>query len=551
MALTALVSKPHAAALPGVRVFVRLKLRVLGNGFQGAGWRIWMAVLSVVGGVWFGLSGFAGFAMTAAVSPQHAHAPAVLGGSGVVMGWLVLPLLVFGVDETLDPVRFILLPLPRSVLVRGLFAAALLGIPAMMTFVATLGIVLGSAVQGGVLAAVVAFVGVVLGLVLCVVLSRAMTTAVATSLRSRRSRDRAAVVMAILLACLTPLEFAGLSAVQYVGLDRLLGVANVLAWTPLGAPYAVGFDVATGHWPLALARLGITAATIGLLFWLWVLRLPAAMLETGAGTRLPAARRVGRGRADPGGVGVGSGRGLVPAVLAWLPSRRMAALMAREWRYWLREPRRRAGLASGLLVGIMLPAMLKFGGTGSLSVAAVLAGGVCGSMLANQFGVDGTAYAVNLLAGVPGRLDIGARVGAVAAIVVPQLTVAIALVGVISRDDRTFVAVGAAMLAYGGSGAVAPLVSVIFPYALPETTNPFAMNAGTGGLRGLVSLVSILTGAVLAAPLVLLGSALPGPLAIVIGLAVCAALLTAGSLVAGSILDDRGPAILLAVTPRR
>ena len=50
----------------------------------------------------------------------------------VTLMWAVLSLIATGVDATLDPARFALLPLRAPELARGLLAAALTGIPAIM-----------------------------------------------------------------------------------------------------------------------------------------------------------------------------------------------------------------------------------------------------------------------------------------------------------------------------------------------------------------------------------------------------------------------------------
>ena len=49
----------------------------------------------------------------------------------VTLMWAVLSLIATGVDATLDPARFALLPLRSPELARGLLAAALTGIPAV------------------------------------------------------------------------------------------------------------------------------------------------------------------------------------------------------------------------------------------------------------------------------------------------------------------------------------------------------------------------------------------------------------------------------------
>lgn len=62
-----------------------------------------------------------------------------------VVGWCLLPLLLFGSDETLDPARLALLPLTRRQLMGGLFTASLVGIAPLASFIAVLGVALGTA----------------------------------------------------------------------------------------------------------------------------------------------------------------------------------------------------------------------------------------------------------------------------------------------------------------------------------------------------------------------------------------------------------------------
>jgi ABC-2 type transport system permease protein len=107
----------------------------------------------------------------------------------------------------------------------------------------------------------------------------------------------------------------------------------------------------------------------------------------------------------------------------------------------------------------------------------------------------------------------------------------------------------------GVSAGVSALLSVLAPYAFPDSTNPFAVGGGTGGLRGLFAMAGSLATLLLLAPLLLFAVFTHGPAA---GLAVLAAGvawgvagLLIGTHIAGGILDRRGPEILVAVTPRR
>ena len=167
-------------------------------------------------------------------------------------------------------------------------------------------------------------------------------------------------------------------------------------------------------------------------------------------------------------------------VLRWLPRDRFGALVAREIRYWWRDTRRRASLIT-LRRGRHLPAVsvnvgcqgLLAGPTGGHSaglgaVHAVRRARSSAVGLANQFGYDGSAYAANIVAGVPGRLELRARVVAFSLYIVPLLVVIAIVLGVVggrtgarspSRSASLFAAFGiglAVILTVSVLGAVRP-----------------------------------------------------------------------------------------------
>ncbi|MFI6822877.1 ABC transporter permease [Micromonospora sp. NPDC050187] len=558
------VTEPAERVRPvSARHFVRLKLRVMGNNFRGQGWRVALFVGGVIAGLWFAGTGF--FLLAApglADESRYALMVAAFGGGLLVLGWLLLPLVFFGVDETLDPARFALLPLSRRTLVTGLFAAALVSVPAVATLLAMTGLVVTSGALGGAAAAVAAAVGVVAGLLLCVAASRAITSAFATMLRSRRVRDLAAVLLAALAALLGPLQLVVLAAVQDADWDRLAGVARVVGWTPFGAPWTVGIDVAEGRAWAVPVKLLITVAAIGALLVWWSRSLESAMV--GAASSGPAKTRSG-----PVGGAVAQ---LFPRAVGWARRDRFGALVARECRYWWRDARRRANLITIAVVGLFVPVMVNFGGASftagdgvelatpdsspvTVSVSMVFVGLLAAVTLANQFGFDGSAYAANVVAGVPGRLELQARMAAFSVYVLPMLAVvAVVLTVLLGRPAWLGVMVGSLLATYGAGLAINSFVSVLAAYSLPETSNPFALNSGAGIAKGLLTLVSMLGSAAAAVPMVvaaaLLGDAwlwLAAPLGLGYGLG--AALL--GAYLAGDVLDNRAPELLTAVTPRR
>ncbi|WP_089154890.1 ABC transporter permease [Micromonospora sp. NBS 11-29] len=555
--------RPVRAVSP--RHFVRLKLRVLGNNFRGQAWRIGLFVLGVLFALWFAATGFILLAAPGlADETRYALMTAAFGGALLTLGWLLLPLVFFGVDETLDPARFALLPLSRRTLVTGLLAAALVSVPVLATAITAAGLVVTAGALGGWSAALVGALGVVGGLLVCVAGARALTSAFATMLRSRRVRDLAAVLLAVLAAMLGPLQLFVVAAVRQADWDRLTGVARVIGWTPFGAPWTVGVDVAQGRPVVAVVKLLITAATVGVLLLWWSRSLESAMV--GAASAGPA-------RAPRGVVG-GAAAQLFPRAVGWVRRDRFGALVARECRYWWRDARRRANLITVAVVGVFVPVMVNLGGASFaveggttfgesaadaspvlVSISMAFVGVLASVTLANQFGFDGSAYAANVVAGVPGRVELRARMTAFSLYVVPILAVIVVVLAfLLGRPEWLGAMAGALFAAYGCGLAINGFVSVLGAYSLPETSNPFAMNTGAGIAKSLYTLVSMVSATVAAVPFVV-AAALLGDvwlwLALPAGLAYGAGAALLGAYLAGDALDRRQPELLAAVTPTR
>jgi ABC-2 type transport system permease protein len=539
------------ATQPPARDFVRLKLRLMRNGMRGQGWRVALFVGGIVVGCLGAVGGFGLLAIAGAADGAASLVAIAFTGAGLTLGWLLLPLLYFGVDETIDPARFALLPISRRTLLRGMLAAALASVPSAATAVALLGLVVGGLIRGGPAVGAVALVGGALGILLCVVGSRALTSAFASMLRSRRVRDLAAILIAVVASSVAPLQLGVSALIASSDLGRAAQVARVLAWTPLSAGYTAFLDAADGRWGAAVGKLGITAATLtALAFWWWA-TLESAMIGVVSGGR-SATRR---------GARTGVVASLFPAALRPMRPSRFTALVAREWRYWWRDPRRRASILSLTIAGVVLPVALRAGassggGRTPLPLAVAFSAVLAAMVLANQFGSDGSAYALHLLIGVPGRVELRARSVALVLIMAPLLIVATVAVGVLTGAAAELpIAVGTVAAGLGVSTGVSALLSVLTPYAFPDSTNPFSVSGGTGSMRGLLAAVGSFGALILQVPMLLFALLTHG---LAIGFTVLAAGaayglagLLIGTYIAGDILDRRGPEILVAVTPRR
>ena len=521
-------------------VFARLKLRMMFNGLRGRPGRLIMVVFGGIFGAWFALIAFIVFALPGFLDDARIASMVLpIGGGVAVLGWLLLPLVLFGVDESLDPARFALLPLRRGTLIRGMLAAAVVGVPALGTLAATLGMVFTVTRLSGIGAGLVEFVGVVLGLLMCVTASRAVTSAFAGGLRSRRGRDAATVLLAAVAALLGPIQILVLAGARRTDWHQVAVVARVVEWTPFGAPYAIGNDLIAGRaWGVPV-KLGIVLAAIGLLLWWWSRTLERAMFSAST----DHVSRVKQG--DP----------VAQLVLPFLPRSRFGALTSREARYWWRESRRRASLITFSVVGIFVPVMLSATG-GSGPGVLPFVGALAAVGLANQFGFDGTAYAANIVSGVPGRAEIHSRVAGYSIYAVPVLVLAAVVIGLVAGGGPGAIPslLGSLVAAYGVGLAVVLPISIFGAYAMPDSANPFAASTGSGTAKAFIGLAALIGAAVGAAPVVLLSYSAHGfwlVAGLPIGLAYGVGAFVVGSRIAGRILDGRMPEVLAAVTPDR
>src|SRR5690606_23999715 len=160
--------------------------------------------------------------------------------AALAFGWVVVPPLMFGVDETLDPARLRLLPLTRRQLLVGLTVAGAIGIGPLATLLLLGGAALGAA--SAPLPLLLAVVAVAAQLALCLVAARAVTTALSRRLRSRKGRDVTAIIAGLLglvaagLGQVPNLLFnvADIEENPQILLDALARAADVAGLTPFG-----------------------------------------------------------------------------------------------------------------------------------------------------------------------------------------------------------------------------------------------------------------------------------------------------------------------------
>lgn len=526
-----------------VAILVRLKLALLRNSLERSLWRTVGLVLGIVYALGVVVLALAGLVALRWTSPALTGDVTVLAFSVVTLGWLLFSLLVFGVDETVDPAKFALLPVRARDLQPGLLVAGLLSSPGLATVLVAAGLVLAWARTP--LWAAAALVALPLGVVTCFLVSRAATAAFASFLGSRRFRDLAFVLLALfgvgfgIAANLFGALFGG----GPEPLRAALGTAaRIAGWTPFGWAWALPAEVAAGRWASAAGHLGLALALVWVLWRVWGHFLDRRLTEPVEG----------------GGEAVTVRRGTVVDRL--FPPTPAGAVAGRTLRYWRRDPRYLAGVAGFLIAPVILIVSQLANPGGSNAVAAfapVLLGLLLGMSLAQDLCYDGSAVWQHVVSGVRGRDDRAGRVLSTLTVFAPMLVVLVlvamafsgrwSLLPVVLGLTVGFVLVGLGVGCYVGALWQWP--------APPPGTNPF-QKGSSGGLPAFLSFsVSSLATLVLTVPMIGLavGSIwVPwlGWLTLVVGAAVGAVVLWAGIVWGGRRLDAHWPEVLTAVSER-
>jgi ABC-2 type transport system permease protein len=151
-----------------VTLLVRLKLTLLKNSLKRSVWRtvgLIIAMVYALGVVIMVLAALVGLRYAA---PALTADVTVIGYAALTLGWLLMSMLVFGVDETIDPAKFALLPVRARELLPGLLIAGLISAPGIATVFVGAGLVITWART--VPLTVAALIAAVLGVVTCFLL---------------------------------------------------------------------------------------------------------------------------------------------------------------------------------------------------------------------------------------------------------------------------------------------------------------------------------------------------------------------------------------------
>ncbi|MHA7278789.1 transporter [Arthrobacter sp. MDT2-2] len=516
---------------------LRLKLLLLRNSLRRSTAQLIGVILGGLYGLGFLSVLVVGLVFLGSADLELIRTVLVVGGSAAVLGWIIIPIAATGIDMTLDPARFVTFAIPMRHLIAGLVLGGLLGVPGVVTLIAAL-----AQVTTWIRYPAAALAALVCGLVavlLCVVASRLVTTAVSSITGSRRFKDVNGIVAFIPLIFLGPI-IGGVTAGFQNSPGFAASLADVLAWTPLGALWAAPADIAAGHPALAVVRFLIGVITLVLFLVLWSRTLSRALVTPPYNA---VAKRAG-------------GR------IGWFgrfPATPAGAVAARALTYWFRDPR----YFASLVVIPFLAVILYFSGGGSDGAFAFL-GPMTAFLLAwsiaADISYDNTAFSLHVSTGVKGRDD---RLGRAAALLVFALPVTLVFTALplllTGRAEDLPVMLGLAIGVLLTGAGLSSVVSARYTYNVPlPGESAFKTPPGTSFTMFAVQMVGWIVLLLLALPEIALtvayfvtGRALFGWLTLLAGVVLGGILLVVGIRTGGRWYDRRAPELLLSVSANR
>ena len=516
---------------------VRLRWRLMRNRLRKGG--LVLFVLGLVASAGFAVVAFGIFASARVATDvgRRSIAQGVLGA--VLLGWVFLPLMSGGADETVDPTRLALLPLTRRQLAGVLIGGAVSGPATIAVFAALWGLIVGYA-PGGVGALIVVAV-VPCVFLLGLGLARLTATGLARAQRSRGGRD-IAVVLTTLLGATVWLGTQAIGPALQKADDRSVNrIVNVLGWLPTGWPGRALVAAHDHHPGTAAIWLAATAALAALALSGWAratMRL-ATMSERVSGTTRSSA-----------GAPLGSA------------STPLGAALAREWRYVRRSPGKRGQFIMTSVMGVGFTVIQVIRNTDHSGPRWAFAG--LGAMLFgvspsfNILGFDSPSLWLDDLSGGMTKVRLRARsLGWLPHVLIPGLLGVVTASVLAGRWQATPLAMIAAVgMSLAGLG-VGSFASTVTPMPVLDGDNPWAWRNGMSGKgcsQGLWSVLGLAVMAVCAAPIVIplvVFYDRPWAYAIAVaGIALGAGIFALGTRLGARRIGGRGPELIAELSPR-
>lgn len=393
------------------------------------------------------------------------------------IGWATLPVLIFPIDETLDPAKFSVLPMSKTKLVSGLTGASFVTPPMLVPVMV---IAMNVVLWRGLIVTPVTVIAVVLLLLSYAVGGQAFTTAFSMLVKSKRGRDLTMLFVVGLGIGLYALQRTLAEIVGDLGLEGALLTHRATSWawlTPPGAAQSAIVAADGGNILLAVLLLAWSAALLVGLGWVWNRMLQRLITE-------------------PESVATKSESRMKPLteLRGWGAS---AVVFRKELRMYLRDPRLRMVWTGGVIFVGIVAASLIVGSTQLdffrespwLVLAAPTAVLFVGLPVAlNQFGWERRAASYLFVLPISGRqMLVGKNAATAVALSIETTIMTLMLATVTGGWSRLVYMPFILLTAIGCQMAVGNLASVLTPLRLPDMGTDVFSQASEHGLLAIGS----------------------------------------------------------------
>lgn len=469
------------------------------------------------------------------------HIAVVMAGSFAVLMVAGIQLMFVGDGSAMSPKRFELYGIPDRTLQAGLFVSGLAGTPAivgtlvLMAWAFAYRWVSIGMVMAGLVAAPMAIVTMMS-------LSKMIIMLATTLVNSNRGKSMFYIVTMLLFIVMCQLPNLLMNGAGAAGRNpsiKLFGiVADVLAWTPLGAAFQLPFDVAVGAWLPLIARCIELVAVWVVCFVVGAWCLKHQRMTLGAGSESVRIKGIGE--------------------FGWMPDSPSGAISARLVSYLKRDPRQSVMLIMPLLMVVIFA--LQSQGIAMRVWQVLIWVGVFFSITeSNGLAYDGQGFTMQVIAGTPGLADRLGRIRVYAVFVTAYLLVLAFGIFVFTGDWRSMDGIWTGLTCTGvGLGlawcslGLAEVVSCVLIYPVPSLEKPFSSPQGRAAAQGFFPFVQMFGSFLLMLPtgIVAIALAVTGVfhswlwVLIPVALANGATALAVGSWLGGKLMDARSARIV-------
>lgn len=470
------IDAPTPTPLAGV--FARLKLLLLRNGLKGS-------LRTRVGTVVMALACFVGGFFAARSFLHDAHQGPVAWSRSLIPGFTVLflawvfgPLLLGGVDDTLDPRRLAILPLTTGEMIRGIAVGAFIGFLPLGSVIALTGVVIGYSTRPA--PAVLTVVACLTQLALVFSVGRLLSSLLAWASRSRRGRDIGVLVASVTAAVLW-LATQSLGTLADSQVDR---VNTWLQWTPPGALARAIIDAQNGYYVTSVLRIGSIIALVVVSLTTWSKLLTAYLV-------VPAHIRQHERCAHQ----MGAVERVCSSLVGRIGGPIAAGVFSKELRYLGRSPSRRSAMAISMVMGapFVVLQVLRTGGfkPGTIVYAPIALIFGLGAVN-NLLGADGPSLWLEVTSGARLKeLMIGRGAAAIPFLVVPATLTGLLLMTLSTSFHRAADVFSFIWFAWGIPLGIGSTLSVLAPFSQADESNPFSNGRATTGSGVLVMIVAV------------------------------------------------------------